>query len=140
TQWMSILISVDGSACSCCHVRVTGSSTSPKTLKSQVARSVCGTVPAWRTGHFSVRYWPGGSRAGSRPFSTSFFSKLQPKSDTPTYTNCDAERCVSPACVRPRVGSRRGGLPAANGLERRRCERALRCAAADREGTHHRAA
>jgi folate-binding protein YgfZ len=33
-------------------------------------------LPAWRTGHFSVRYWPGGSRAGSKPASRTFCSAL----------------------------------------------------------------
>src|SRR4029453_17996954 len=46
-------------------------------LKSHAARSVSGTVPAWRTGHFSVRYWPGGSRAGSYPASATFCSALE---------------------------------------------------------------
>ena len=40
TQWMSIVISVLGSARSSSQLSVTGFSTSPKTLKSQVARSV----------------------------------------------------------------------------------------------------
>src|SRR3989304_2546356 len=32
--------------------------------------------PAWSTGHFSVRYWPGGRRAGAYPASMTFFSAL----------------------------------------------------------------
>src|SRR5918996_5696791 len=52
-------------------------STEPKTRKSHVARSVCGTEPACRTGHFSVRYWPGGSRLGSYPASATFRSALE---------------------------------------------------------------
>src|SRR5829696_5189940 len=44
-------------------------STSPKTRNVHVARSVRGTEPACSTGHFSVRYWPGGRRAGSYPSS-----------------------------------------------------------------------
>ena len=59
------VISVLGSAWSSSQVSVIGSSTSPKTLKSQVERSVSGTEPACSTGHFSVRYCPGGRRAGS---------------------------------------------------------------------------
>jgi folate-binding protein YgfZ len=46
TQWMSIVISVLGSALSSSQLNVTGSSTSPKTLKSQVERSVSGIEPA----------------------------------------------------------------------------------------------
>ena len=65
TQWMSCVCSVLGSAFSSSQDSVTGFSTSPETSNVQVARSVDGTEPAWRTGHFSVRYWPGGSRAGS---------------------------------------------------------------------------
>ena len=35
------------------------------TAKSQTTRSTRGTEPACSTGHFSVRYWPGGRRLGS---------------------------------------------------------------------------
>ncbi len=65
TQWMSSVTSVRGSALSSSQVSRSGVSTSPETVKSQVARSVCGTDPACSTGHFSVKYWPGGKRAGS---------------------------------------------------------------------------
>jgi hypothetical protein len=64
TQWMSVVISRVGSAMKSSQESVIGFSTSPKILRSHVARSVFGKVPAWRTGHFSVRYWPGGRRAG----------------------------------------------------------------------------
>ncbi len=72
TQWMSVVISRLGSAVNSSHESVIGLSTSPKTRRSHVARSVCGTVPACSTGHFSVRYWPGGSRSGSYPASSTF--------------------------------------------------------------------
>src|SRR5215208_4820942 len=62
---MSWTLSVRGSAANSSHVSSTSFSTSPKTRNVQVARSVRGTVPAWRTGHFSVRYCPGGRRAVS---------------------------------------------------------------------------
>ena len=65
TQWMSSVTSVRGSRLSSSHESRSGLSTSPETKKSHVARSLSGTEPACRTGHFSVRYWPGGSRAGS---------------------------------------------------------------------------
>ena len=65
TQWMSCVCSVRGSAFSSSQESVTGFSTSPETSNVHVARSVDGTEPACSTGHFSVRYWPGGSRAGS---------------------------------------------------------------------------
>src|SRR4029078_3592246 len=60
------------------QVSVSGSSTSPKTRKSQPARSrgYEGTSPTWSTGHFSVRYWPGGRRAGAYPASRTFRSAL----------------------------------------------------------------
>ena len=48
TQWMSCVTSTVGSSFSSCHVNVTGVSTSPKTRKSQPARSAAyvGTEPA----------------------------------------------------------------------------------------------
>src|SRR6187431_233664 len=76
TQWMSWVWVVRGRAFSSSQEIRIGFSTSPETKKSQVARSVSGIEPACRTGHFSVRYWPGGSRAGSYPASTTFFSAL----------------------------------------------------------------
>ena len=45
TQWMSVWTVLRGSSLNCCQVSVNGLSTSPQTLKSQVARSVCGTEP-----------------------------------------------------------------------------------------------
>src|SRR5262245_43337272 len=82
TQWMSIVTSFAGSALSSSQLSAIGFSTSPKTLKSQDARSVSGTPPACRTGHLSVRYCPGGSRAGSYPASATFFSARDLKSAT----------------------------------------------------------
>ncbi len=73
---MSSVIVVRGSALSSSHDSRTGLSTSPDTKRSHVARSVSGIDPACRTGHFSVRYWPGGSRPGSYPASITFFSAL----------------------------------------------------------------
>src|SRR5919204_5774530 len=71
---MSTVTSWLGSSSSWSQVRVIDSSTSPKTLRSHTARSTFGTEPACSTGHFSVRYWPGGSRAGSYPASATFAS------------------------------------------------------------------
>ena len=65
TQWMSCVCSVRGSAFSSSQESVSGLSTSPETSNVHVARSVDGIEPACSTGHFSVRYWPGGRRAGS---------------------------------------------------------------------------
>src|SRR5262245_6322738 len=73
---MSCVWLVRGSAFSSSHESRIGFSTSPETKKSQLARSVFGIDPAWSTGHFSVRYCPGGRRAGSYPASTTFRSAL----------------------------------------------------------------
>ena len=42
TQWMSVWTCLRGSSLNCSQVSVNGASTSPKTLKSQVARSIRG--------------------------------------------------------------------------------------------------
>src|SRR5438128_7747017 len=54
----------------------------------QVARSMAGTSPACSTGHFSVRYWPGGRRAGSYPASRTLFSAFERKSGMGMHTKC----------------------------------------------------
>src|SRR5919202_6036611 len=61
TQWMSVVISSDGSCLNSSHVHLLGSSTSPTTAKSHSSRGVRGVGPAERTGKSSTRYWPGGS-------------------------------------------------------------------------------
>ena len=78
TQWMSWTTVACGSAANACQSSSSGVSTSPHTRKLQPARSggYSATSPAWSTGHFSVRYWPGGRRAGSYPASTTFRSAL----------------------------------------------------------------
>src|SRR5580765_6025345 len=86
TQWMSTVTSRLGSSRSCSHVRVRGCSTSPDTVKAQVARSTFGTEPAWRTGHFSVRYWPGGRRAASYPALRTLSSAFERKSGMGMHT------------------------------------------------------
>ena len=78
TQWMSWVTSTRGSSFSSRHVErhgrvdLAGDSEVPA---GQVGR-VLATAPACRTGHFSVRYCPAGSRAGSYPASRIFFSAL----------------------------------------------------------------
>src|SRR4029078_10625626 len=54
-------------------------STSPVTVRSQVARSTFGTDPACSTGHFSVRYCPAARRAASLSASTTFASSFDLK-------------------------------------------------------------
>src|SRR5919199_5427395 len=65
TQWMSLVISSEGSCLNSSHVHLLGSSISPTMEKSHSSRGVWGVGPAERTGKPSSRYWPGGSlRAG----------------------------------------------------------------------------
>src|SRR5919199_1705363 len=61
TQWMSLVISSEGSWLNSSHVHLLGSSTSPTMEKSHSSSGVCGVGPAERTGKPSSRYWPGGS-------------------------------------------------------------------------------
>src|ERR671917_2148845 len=63
TQWMSRVISSEGSARNSSHVHLFGSSTSPPTEKSHSSSGVRGVGPAERTGKPSTRYWPGGRRS-----------------------------------------------------------------------------
>ena len=65
TQWMSVVTATDGSSVSSSKLSVNGRATSPVIESVQAAMSVRGTSPAWRTGHLSVKYWPGGRRDGS---------------------------------------------------------------------------
>ena len=68
TQWMSVVISTDGRACSCAQLRRSGRSTRPATEMSHSARSpYFGTSPTCSTGKRSVKYCPGGRRLGSMP-------------------------------------------------------------------------
>src|SRR5918997_4084905 len=65
TQWMSRVISSDGSARNSSHVHLFGSPTSPTTEKSHSSSGARGVGPAERTGNPSTRYWPGGSLSSS---------------------------------------------------------------------------
>jgi folate-binding protein YgfZ len=67
------------------------------TRKVQLSRvSYRGTDPAWSTGHFSVKYWPGGRRAGSNPASATFFSALERN----TLSSLRAMQIVTPRAAR----------------------------------------
>src|ERR687896_521535 len=66
TQWISLVISSEGSWLNSSQVHLLGSSTSPTMEKSHSSRGVRGVGPAERTGKPSSRYCPGGS-AVSRP-------------------------------------------------------------------------
>src|SRR3712207_1116152 len=61
TQWMSLVISSEGSCLNSSHVHLLGSSISPTMEKSHSPRGVRGVGPAERTGKPSSKYWPGGS-------------------------------------------------------------------------------
>src|SRR5215210_6132176 len=112
---MSCTLSVRGSAANSSHVSSSSFSTSPKTRNVQVARSVCGTEPAWRTGHFSVRYCPGGSRAGSYPSSCTLRSAF----DLNTLSSLGRVQSVTTkAARRPRAFVRVQGPDSADFLQR----------------------
>src|ERR671927_190229 len=66
TQWMSFVISSEGSCLNSSQVHLLGSSISPTTAKSHSSRGVRGVGPAESTGKPSSRYWPGG-RLSSPP-------------------------------------------------------------------------
>src|ERR671920_2312804 len=61
TQWISLVISSEGSCLNSSHVHLLGSSTSPTMEKFYSSKGVRGVGPAERTGKPSSRYWPGGS-------------------------------------------------------------------------------
>src|SRR5215211_6772420 len=60
TQWMSVVISSEGSSLNSSHTHVFGSSTSPTMEKSHSSSGVRGVGPAESTGNPSTRYCPGG--------------------------------------------------------------------------------
>src|SRR5215210_8840385 len=61
TQWMSVVISSEGSCLNSSQVHLLGSSISPTMEKSHSSSGVRGVGPAERTGNPSTRYCPGGS-------------------------------------------------------------------------------
>src|SRR5215217_3649093 len=61
TQWMSFVISSEGSCLNSSQVHLLGSSISPTMEKSHSLSGVRGVGPAERTGKPSSRYCPGGS-------------------------------------------------------------------------------
>src|SRR5215212_7920234 len=60
TQWMSVVISSEGSSLNSSHTHLFGSSTSPTMEKSHSSSGVRGVGPAESTGNPSTRYCPGG--------------------------------------------------------------------------------
>src|SRR5262245_19247380 len=65
TQWMSDVTVTRGRAWNSAQVQATSRSTSPKQRKVERAGSNRGVSPWVRTGHFSVRICPGGTRCAS---------------------------------------------------------------------------
>src|SRR5918998_3498724 len=61
TQWISLVISSEGSCLNSSQVHLLGSSTSPTIEKSHSSSGVRGVGPAESTGKPSSKYWPGGS-------------------------------------------------------------------------------
>ncbi len=104
-----------------------------------------GSSPAWSTGHFSVRYWPGGRRAGSYPASMTFRSAL-PRNTAATLVSdgCHgAQSRSSPPRLRGCPRSRRGAYLQAmvsNDVEALGVGDCVRGAPADAEGACHRSA
>src|SRR5215204_546658 len=60
TQWMSVVISSEGSSLNSSHAHLFSSSTSPTMEKSHSSSGVRGVGPAESTGNPSTRYCPGG--------------------------------------------------------------------------------
>ena len=145
TQWMSCVCSVLGSAFSSSQESVTGFSTSPKTSKSQVARSVDGTEPGVEDGPLLGQVLAGREARRVVARVDHLLLGLGAEDGTgPTlvqWRSCDVR---GHGHARRRVaGAGRRGVPAADGLERRRRARAgriLRGAAPDAEGARDRAA
>ena len=61
TQWMSTVMSSDGSAVNCFQSQRRVSPVSVVIVNVQVAVRTDGVGPACRTGNPCSRYWPGGS-------------------------------------------------------------------------------
>ena len=139
TQWMSWVCVVRGSALSSSQVRRIGSRPLPR-RRSPRSRDRCsGSSPACRTGHFSVRYWPGGRRAGSYPAAMTLRSALTPEHGATLVSHArTAIRVAStPPGLRRRARAGRRVVPPGDGVERRRGARAgrvVRGASAHREG------
>ena len=89
-----------------------------------MARSTFSARPACSTGHFSVRYWPGGSRAGSSRFAT--FFRPGPEHALPRLIRWRPLRSRRGRARSSASGPRRSRLSPAHGLERRRGPRAGR--------------
>src|SRR5829696_6773934 len=115
TQWMSCTFPPRGRRLNSSQLNSSSFSTSPKTRNVHVARSVRGTEPACSTGHFSVRYWPGGRRAGSYPSSCTLRSAF----DLNTLSSLGrVQRVTTRAARRPRAFVRVKGRDAADFLQR----------------------
>src|SRR5215212_5650425 len=81
TQWMSVVISSEGSRLNSSHVHLLGSSASPTIEKSHSSEGVWGVGPAESTGNPSTRYCPGGRRS---PPSVCLRRPLKPRETNPS--------------------------------------------------------
>ena len=90
---------------------------SPETANVQAVVADRGTEPAWSTGHFSVRYWPGGER---RVVARLEHLLLRLRPEHRLYSKRRHAQRIPSAVVRPGVRACGGGVPRPDGLERRR--------------------
>src|SRR5215217_7522635 len=116
TQWMSFVISSEGSARNSSHVHLLGSSISPTMEKSHSSSGVRGVGPAERTGKPSTRYCPGGSavswllRRPLKPLEKNpSVITFPPRSSTRTLALAKSRRSV--VSRPPRLSSRPETLP-----------------------------
>src|SRR5918995_2326543 len=115
TQWISLVISSEGSARNSSQLHLLGSSISPTMEKSHSSSGVRGVGPAERTGKPSSRYCPGGSavscllRRPKKPREKNpSVITFPPRSPTCTLTLAKSLRSV---VSRPRPSSRPETLP-----------------------------
>src|SRR5687768_12412121 len=62
TQWISVVRVVRGSDWNSFQLQRAAAPSAARSVKSHVAKGVCGVGPAERTGKSRVSYWPGGKR------------------------------------------------------------------------------
>src|SRR5215204_3892236 len=115
TQWMSLVISSEGSCLNSSQVHLLDSSISPTMEKSHSSRGVRGVGPAERTGKPSSRYCPGGSavscllRRPKKPLEKNpSVITLPPRSPSCTLALTKSSRSVA---SRPRLSSSLETLP-----------------------------
>src|SRR5918994_5392628 len=119
TQWISVVISSEGSSLNSSHLHLLGSSTSPSTEKSHCSRGVWGVGPAERTGKPSSRYCPGGSavswllRRPLKPLEKNQSSRNRKEQEGVEWRSPNTKRRTRGPQGRrgPPAAARRGGPP-----------------------------